>query len=677
MPVITVWPTLATTEGRMVEAASWEPLFDRLRAYGEQPFRGDMVQPGWSAARFEPTVREDVNVKSLTALVLDYDETDPLEAAEEMWGVFYGLIHTTRRHTNAAHRFRVILPLSREITPEKYALLWRYVVRTSGHRVDIKTRNPSRFWFVPGTSDGGAFHSARLTGPTMDPDPLLVEAAHEEEQRASATVTRIYPSAESRADRYAQAAIDDECNAVGMAGPGNRNNRLFIAACTAGNFIAAGNLAESYALDRLTTAARVCKLPTFEALRTIRSGIARGMKSPRQIPEPSASPGTRPDATPRSTSSVPPKAAETHRGQESAPKKKEPPRYKTLSEFVRTCLKPLGKRLETGFSTLDEATRGGIPLGRVVVLAGAPGASKTTLAAFLVDTWEKSGCAIVYLAADEPADGIVTRLGQLAGFSRDGLETEGEIGDAVRAGFAARSEGRPLVVIDPDEDEHISSIEDAEAVLLHLAGDRPRVLVVDSLQTSRCIAAEIAESAKERIDLKLRVIKGIAKRGTLVIAISEMARSGYRSNDRRDNISALAAGKESGSIEYGAALLLGLRPVKGEQGQVDVEVAKNRLGGQKPELRMKLDADRASFIEVALPGAEEEEAPKAAPQRMDRAKERIRETLRKHHDLGSQREVLAHTDGTRDHNRDAFKDMEKRGEVVLVSGLYRLHSEGS
>jgi RecA-family ATPase len=314
MPVITAWPTiLAVSEGRMVEQASWDPIFDRFEENGQQPFRGDTVQPGWSAARFNPLFRKSENVVAMTAMVLDYDDCGTtFDEAVEMWGIFYGLIHTTRRHELEGSRFRVILPLTREISTDEYALLWRYVVRTSGHRVDQSTKDPSRFWYVPGPLNGARFRAVRLTGAMFSPDPMLVEAVVEEASEKPPAVTRIHPSAESRADRYAQGALDDACNAVDLEGPGNRNNRLYVAACTAGNFIAAGNLSEAYALERLETSARACGLPTFETRKTIRSGIAHGMKSPRPIPEPTVPPSSEPSTgARRAASGASPTSAES------------------------------------------------------------------------------------------------------------------------------------------------------------------------------------------------------------------------------------------------------------------------------------------------------------------------------------------------------------------------------
>lgn len=347
------------------------------------------------------------------------------------------------------------------------------------------------------------------------------------------------------------------------------------------------------------------------------------------------------------------------------------PNYLTLAEMAADCLRPIGKRYQTGFQTLDDATRGGLPLGRLVAILGAPGAGKSTFCAQIAHKMEGQGCAVVYLASDEPADGIITRLGQLEGFSREALESEGAIGDAVRAGFAQRVQGRAIAVIDPDASEDMSTIEDAETALVHLAGDRPRVLIVDSLQTAQCAAADIAESLREKIDAKMGLVKAITKRGALVFVISEMARSGYRSGDRSVDTSALAAGKESGGIEYGVALLLGLRSVKGEGGLVDVEVAKNRLGGAKPEFRLRLDTERASLEETDMPDKETERQNAEEVQRaIVRAK--VLEAVRTNHELKSKNAIHEVARGTKSANLKAIDELVKEGALILVNGSFRV-----
>jgi replicative DNA helicase len=341
------------------------------------------------------------------------------------------------------------------------------------------------------------------------------------------------------------------------------------------------------------------------------------------------------------------------------------PTWRWLSDTVMGALRPIGQRLPTGFQTLDDATRGGIPLGRFIVLVGAPGAAKTTLSVFLADHWERSGATVFYIAADEPAEGIITRLGQLSGWSRDALEAEGDIGDSVRSGFASRSAGRRIAVLDPDAGG--ASLEQAAAALQESAGGSPRVLVVDSLQTVRCDAASGAESSRERMDAVSATCKSIARTGTLVVAISEMSRAGYRGDT--GNISALAAAKESGSIEYGASLVLGLRSVKGERGQTDVEVAKNRLGGDKPDFRLQIDFDRASLAEIPMPDREAEKQSKEI-ELFERIRVEILRAVASTR-IGSKNAICAAVGMDRNRTLKVIASMEARGEIVNDDGQYR------
>jgi replicative DNA helicase len=329
-----------------------------------------------------------------------------------------------------------------------------------------------------------------------------------------------------------------------------------------------------------------------------------------------------------------------------------------------------GRRLRTGINTLDEAFRGGIPLKSFGVLVGAPGAAKTTIATSLLDRFQRDGAVAMYLAADEARDGIVVRLGQLDGFPREGLESPH---DTVRRAFAAKLRARPdLLVVDPHEDR--LTLEEAASMLQELAGDRIRVIIVDSLQTIPCAAADAATDARDRMNTIIETCKRIAKRGAIVIAISEMSRGGYRTGDRATDTSALAAGKESGSIEYGANFVLGLRSARGEKGVIEVEVAKNRIGSEKPDLRLRIDFERASVHELDPPPPPEKQAELKTAARLELAKERIRAVLREHHNLGSRRDVVALAEGTTAHNLAAINLMVQEGEVVPLNGFLRLQT---
>ncbi len=175
---VTSWATLRDTKSGTSIDTSWEEWFASF--VEAPPYRGDMRHPGWSAAVFEPCERANANVIGMSALVLDYDDGATIESAVEHWSEFFGVLHTTRKHAADAPRFRVVLPFTRIVTPDDYEAIWRWaseIATAAGHRIDPSTKDPARFWFLPGINKGGEYRSVRLTGAPIDPDPILASAA--------------------------------------------------------------------------------------------------------------------------------------------------------------------------------------------------------------------------------------------------------------------------------------------------------------------------------------------------------------------------------------------------------------------------------------------------------------------------------------------------------------------
>jgi replicative DNA helicase len=326
-------------------------------------------------------------------------------------------------------------------------------------------------------------------------------------------------------------------------------------------------------------------------------------------------------------------------------------------------IRQIGPRLPVALAQLEAVTRGGIPMGKFLALVGAPGANKTNFAAWLADGWERAGCAVLFMAADEAFETVITRLGQLDGFDRDNLEGED---DGRRNAFARQSRGRCLAVIDPFDDR--VSLEAAERMLIEMAGTRPRVLVVDSVQTVPCESAMHLETRREQVEAKVEVIKGIAKRGAVVVAISEMARAGYRTGRTDQDISALSAGAESRAIEYAAHLLLGLKPVKGEQGLVDVEVAKNRLGIGKPEFRLSLDFESLRFREVDRPADDEADREAA---KFAKLRARLLQTIAREQ-LATATAIVRAAGARKRDGTAVLRELIDEGVIARVDGIYRV-----
>jgi hypothetical protein len=75
-----------------------------------------------------------------------------------------------------------------------------------------------------------------------------------------------------------------------------------------------------------------------------------------------------------------------------ASSQRPPPRRPTLSDRAGRVGYD-GERVETGFASLDgDATRGGLPFGKIVVLGAAPCGSKTMIALAWAHSWPRQEC---------------------------------------------------------------------------------------------------------------------------------------------------------------------------------------------------------------------------------------------------------------------------------------------
>lgn len=169
MAEVTRWRKLLDTTGARW-TSSWDALFTEFSRV--VPFRGD-EHPGWSAAIFENDQRLRDGVRGVTAAVLDYDGTATLEQGRASWGEHLGFLHTSKKHTTEAPRFRVILPLRRPVSAFEWGILWARLNDHANGALDGQAKDASRFWYTPGIVEGGEFHSERFDGPMLDPDEWL------------------------------------------------------------------------------------------------------------------------------------------------------------------------------------------------------------------------------------------------------------------------------------------------------------------------------------------------------------------------------------------------------------------------------------------------------------------------------------------------------------------------
>lgn len=254
------------------------------------------------------------------------------------------------------------------------------------------------------------------------------------------------------------------------------------------------------------------------------------------------------------------------------------------------------RRASTGDAHLDAVLGGGLCMGSVVCIAGAPDAQKTALGLQIAHVAAMAGTRTVYLAADEPAPMIVARIAQRMGVPRADVDARGP---ALRELAHHTMMSLPLQIADDE-----TTVEDAVEAL----GDLPGVLVVDTVQYARSAARSGAVDRRAEVDAVTAAAKKAAKRGHLVVLLSEAHRALYRSRASAKDAEALASAKESSSTEYIARTLLVLRQVRGEHRVSTAEIAKAKDGGRRGDV-VRLVCDETTTHVHAEPdsGADSDE----------------------------------------------------------------------
>lgn len=344
--------------------------------------------------------------------------------------------------------------------------------------------------------------------------------------------------------------------------------------------------------------------------------------------------------------------------------------WKTPAQWVDRLANPL-QRLSTGLAPLDELTRGGLPTGRIITVVGQPGGCKTATLVQIVKHMRDQGAYVAIAAYDEEPESLLIRIGQMIGLDRDALEHGDRRSIERLRAYVASPE---WILVDGSGDDD-SALEIIVERLIKAAADagKPAVLMVDSIQTALVGNADDADSPRARVDAVVKVLKYARSRGVLVLAASEANRAFYRSREGR--INALAAAKESGSIEYQSTVVLVLdahdSETEGEPDKVAAYVAKNRLGRRAKEAAFWLTLDRTTAtIHVCEPpvGYDAGDAPTRQQQRghdrLARCGKEVERYIRQHE--GATSKMLR--EGVKGYGKDAIdaaRDwLASRGRIV-------------
>jgi hypothetical protein len=159
--------------------------------------------------------------------------------------------------------------------------------------IDAGVYNASRIWKVPGTQSKkveSTFDRPHRWAQLIDGMAWSAETAQANNEalpRVLEVLNRIVEIRRGRPETnektYAAAALRQECQAVGTAAVGERNNQLFRSAAALAELVAAGALSKGEVEAALATAATSAGLEDAEIGSTIKSGFKHGEQKPRDL----------------------------------------------------------------------------------------------------------------------------------------------------------------------------------------------------------------------------------------------------------------------------------------------------------------------------------------------------------------------------------------------------------
>lgn len=166
------WDELCTKLSNTYRTRETVAEYSKLKKPGQDEIKdvGGFVG-GWLANGR----RKSDSVLCRSILTLDADN-----ATEDFWDdlVMFNdyacCLYSTHKHKPNSHRYRLIIPLSREVSSEEYEAVSRWVAKEIGiDQFDDTTYQPSRLMYWPSTSKDGVFVFERQDGPLLDPDEVL------------------------------------------------------------------------------------------------------------------------------------------------------------------------------------------------------------------------------------------------------------------------------------------------------------------------------------------------------------------------------------------------------------------------------------------------------------------------------------------------------------------------
>ena len=182
--------------GKMTMDALWEKLQNPIRTaetaaeyHAMKKSERDAVKDkgGFFAGTLKGTRRKATEVISRSMITLDHDRLKP-GCFDAFAFKHCAIVYTTHSHTPEAPRTRILVPLTRDVTPDEYNAIARYLADEIGmDMVDLCSFKINQLMYWPTCSSDGEYICREYEGGWLDPDVFL--AAHPNWQDCSSLPT--------------------------------------------------------------------------------------------------------------------------------------------------------------------------------------------------------------------------------------------------------------------------------------------------------------------------------------------------------------------------------------------------------------------------------------------------------------------------------------------------------
>ena len=182
--------------GKMTMDALWEKLQNPIRTaetaaeyHAMKKNERDAVKDkgGFFAGTLKGTRRRASEVISRSMITLDHDRLKP-GCFDAFAFKHCTIVYTTHSHIPEAPRARILVPLTRDVTPDEYNAIARYLADEIGmDTVDLCSFKINQLMYWPTASSDGEYICRRYEGDWLDPDAFL--AAHPNWQDCSSLPT--------------------------------------------------------------------------------------------------------------------------------------------------------------------------------------------------------------------------------------------------------------------------------------------------------------------------------------------------------------------------------------------------------------------------------------------------------------------------------------------------------